>query len=170
MIPKPACGAAAPSARRRPVGVAVEVSNRQRRLRIDARRLAEIATRVLELLHATSTRLSIVLVDDAMIARLNTQYHHALGPTDVLSFDYGEGEGELIVSVDHAITQARRFHTTPARELALYVVHGILHLHGHDDLGARDRRRMRAGERRLMASLAGSPGFKGIISRKTRER
>jgi len=153
MIPKSACGAVAPSARRRPAGVAVEVSNRQRRLKINTPLLAEAAERTLEFVGKANGQLSIVLVDDATIARLNVEYHGVRGPTDVLSFDYGEGQGELILSVQQAVIHAKRFRTTPARELILYLVHGILHLHGFDDLTPAKRRRMRAAERRVMAWL-----------------
>jgi probable rRNA maturation factor len=131
----------------------VTVSNRQRLLKVDSHLLKEIARRALELVDAPAYHLNIVLVNEKMIAKLNKQYHHADGPTDVLSFDYGDGQGELIVSAERASAQARRFHTTPARELALYVIHGILHLHGYDDTTTRKRACMRAAERRLLARL-----------------
>jgi probable rRNA maturation factor len=153
MIPEPACGAGAPSARRRPAGVAVEVSNRQRRLTINTHLLAEAAALALQSVRAANGQLSIVLVDDAAMAKLNAKYHGVRGPTDVLSFDYGAGQGELILSVPRAISHARRFRTTPARELILYLVHGILHLHGFDDRTVAKRRRMRAAERRMMVWL-----------------
>ena len=86
------------------------------------------------------------------MAALNERFHHTPGTTDVLSFDYGDGEGELIISVDQAQAQANRYHTTTARELALYVVHGILHLCGYNDGTPAERRQMRAAERRLLAS------------------
>ena len=137
----------------KPTGVKVTVSNRQRRRKINPRSLARIAERALELVNDLNAQLSIVLVSDAHIAKLNAQYHATPGPTDILSFDYGEGQGELIISVERAVAQARLFHSTPARELVLYVVHGILHLHGYNDLTVRDRQRMRAAERRLLARL-----------------
>lgn len=124
----------------------IEVCNRQRR-RVSTRRLQQIAKLT------GNQALSIVLVSDRQMAKLNLRYHHTAGPTDILTFDYGDGQGELIISVDHAIANARRFGTTPARELALYVVHGILHLRGYDDRTPAQRRRMRAAERRLLAKL-----------------
>jgi len=139
---------------RKPRGVKVDVSNRQHRLKINTVLLTEILTRTLEFLHVDQADLGVVLVDDKTIAKLNAQYHNTQGPTDVLSFDYGEGQGELIVSVDHAVVQARRFHSTPSRELVLYVVHGILHLRGHNDRTRSDRRRMRAAEQHLISRLA----------------
>ena len=150
----------------KPTGVEITVSNRQRRWRVNTRLLARLAERVLELVHDNRSRLSIVLVDDAAIAKLNAQYHDTPGPTDILSFDYGDEEGELIISVEQAMTHARRYRSTPDRELVLYLVHGILHLHGHDDRTPPDRRRMRAAERQLMVSLTRDPGFHGLIPRR----
>lgn len=134
-------------------GVSVTVSNRQRRWKVNTRWLAGIARRALDLIDDTRSQLGIVLVDDITMAKLNEEYHATPGPTDILSFDYGEGQGELIISVDHAVHHARRFRTTPRRELMLYVVHGILHLHGYNDATPRERRRMRTAERRLISRL-----------------
>jgi probable rRNA maturation factor len=151
-------------------GASVTVSNHQRRRNVDTRALARIARYALELVHDHDSQLGIVLVNDAAIAKLNAQYHAMSGPTDVLSFDYGEGQGELIISVECAIRQARHFRTTPARELILYVVHGILHLHGYDDEKPNDQRRMRAAERKLMSRLSKLFEFKGLISQRTARR
>ena len=115
----------------------------------------QIAARALALVGATEDCLNIVLVDDAAVSRLNEKFHHREGPTDILTFDYGAGEvtGELVISVEHAVAQAKRFRSTPSHELALYTIHGVLHLHGHDDLSPRPRARMRAAERRLLVRL-----------------
>ena len=133
------------------IGASVEVRNRQRR-KVNTERLRQLA----ESLNTTGLTLSIVLVSDRQMASLNLQYHHVAGPTDILTFDYGEGQGELIISVDHAVSQARRYRSTPARELDLYVIHGLLHLRGYDDRTPAQRRRMRAAERRLLARFARS--------------
>ena len=131
------------------------VRNRQRAHPVDLARLRQLAGRVA----ADFQSLSIVLVGDTAMARLNRQYHATAGTTDVLSFDYGAGHGELIISVARAVAQARQFRTTPSRELALYVVHGLLHLQGHDDHTPGPRRRMRAAERRWLRKL----DFRGLL-------
>jgi probable rRNA maturation factor len=154
----------------KPRGVKVAISNRQRRLRINTSLLVRIVERALELRCEDRSELSIVLVDDGGIAKLNAQYHNTQGPTDVLSFDYGDGQGELIVSVDRAIAQARRFCSTPSRELLLYVVHGILHLSGHNDVDVRDRRRMRVAERRLMSRLARDFEVQTLVAKRAARR
>jgi probable rRNA maturation factor len=149
----------------KPVGAKVAVSNQQRRVKINTRLLAQIAEGALSLVGDNEAQLSVVLVDDAAIAKLNARYHDTTGPTDVLSFDYGEGEGELIISVERALAQATRFRSTPAREIVLYVVHGILHLHGYDDLAPPDCKHMRAVEREIMTKLARSFTLEGVVSR-----
>jgi probable rRNA maturation factor len=133
----------------------VFVRNRQRRLKIDREHLQHIALETLRWLKARAdTTVGIILVSDAQIAEYNERFHRTAGPTDVLTFPMDEmAGGELIISADRALEHARRYRTTPARELALYVVHGILHLHGYDDRTARQRARMRAAERRLLARL-----------------
>jgi probable rRNA maturation factor len=135
----------------------VSVCNPQRLPGIDTALLKQIARAVLARLgaDAASTAVSIVLVSDQRIARLNREFLDTDGPTDVLSFAYHETglTGELIVSVERAADHARRWRTTPGRELALYVIHGLLHLHGYDDRTPRQRARMRAAERRLLRSL-----------------
>ena len=148
-------------------GETVTVSNRQRRWKIDTHRLAAIAERALELVEAKQFHLGIVLVNDVVIATLNARYHHTQGPTDVLSFDYGQGQRELVISVERAVDQARRYRTTPGRELVLYVVHGILHLCRYNDLAAPQRRRMRSAERRLMSRLRNHLELNGLVSART---
>ncbi len=138
---------------RKASGAGVTVTNRQRRLKVNTRWLAEVARRALEFVEDANSQISIVLVTDTTMAELNENYHATAGPTDILTFDYGEGQGELIISVEHAMSHARRFRTTLRHELALYIVHGILHLHGYNDVTPRERRRMRAAERRLMVRL-----------------
>jgi len=136
----------------------VEICNRQARhplgLRVNPRLLKALASRALELAGAdTDYNLSLVLVNDKQIARVNARYHNVEGPTDVLSFDYGNGQGELIISTERAQAQARRFRTTAGQELTLYLVHGVLHLHGYDDTTPRERKRMRRAERKFMRLL-----------------
>ena len=136
-------------------GMAIDVRNCQRLYKVNRAQLRQLALRV-----ATDFQsLSIVLVSDPAMARFNRQYHATAGTTDVLSFDYGDSHGELIISVPQAVAQARQFRTTPSRELALYVVHGILHLQGYDDLTPGPRRRMRAAEHRWLRKL----DFHGLL-------
>lgn len=101
-------------------------------------------------------RLGIVFVNDAELTRLHARWLADRSPTDVISFDLSEGRrrmGELYVSVACARRVARQRGVSPARELALYVAHGVLHLCGHDDHRPRERAAMRAAERAILAKL-----------------
>ncbi|MCS7047837.1 MAG: rRNA maturation RNase YbeY [Verrucomicrobiae bacterium] len=127
----------------------VAVRNRQRRHPVSVTAIRRLAIRVSDRLKLPHEELSIVLVSDAVMACLNARYHNMAGPTDILTFDYGT-LAELLISVDRAVAQARRFRSTRHAELARYVVHGLLHLAGWSDATSAERRRMRAAERRFL--------------------
>lgn len=101
--------------------------------------------------------IAVVFTGDRELSALHAR---ALGdptPTDVITFDLGADTsgpvGELYVSAERARAVARRRGVEPRRELALYVVHGCLHLCGFDDRRPRERARMRAAERAVLARL-----------------
>jgi len=141
----------------------VEVANRQRRRVVDTRRLAGWARAVLsELPGLQRATLSVCLLGDRAMAELNETFVGHSGPTDVITFDYAEGggtgragvlAGEICMGVEEAVRQARRFRTDWSRELARYLIHGILHLRGYDDAGPSARRRMKREEDRLLRRL-----------------
>jgi rRNA maturation RNase YbeY len=127
-------------------------------LRARARRL------LAELSHARS-ELSVLLVDDAEIARLNGAWRGIPRPTDVLSFSLVEGAhaerrgtllGDVVIGVETAQRQARRARRSLDEELARLLIHGTLHLLGYDHERAADARAMRAEERRLWHTLRGA--------------
>jgi probable rRNA maturation factor len=94
-------------------------------------------------------RLSLAVVSDATMRRVNREFHDCDEPTDVLAFALGAGgrdgfDAEVIVSLDTARREAAAHGVEPASELLLYVVHGVLHLMGHDDHALADARRMHA--------------------------
>jgi probable rRNA maturation factor len=100
--------------------------------------------------------LSIVFVDEDFLCGLHQRFLDDPSPTDVLTFDLGQGpgpEGEVYVSVDRAREVSTARSTSLQRELALYVVHGVLHLCGFDDQSDGDREAMRAAERSVLQSL-----------------
>ncbi len=94
-------------------------------------------------------RLSLAVVSDATMRRVNRDFHGEDEPTDVLAFALGAGgtdgfDAEVIVSLDTARREAAAHRVEPAAELMLYVVHGVLHLLGYDDHALADARRMHA--------------------------
>ncbi len=110
----------------------------------------------------TLGRLSIAVVGATAMATLHRRFLGHAGPTDVLTFDLetdrrrGYLEGEVVVCADVARQRAARRSSSlqAARaELALYVVHGILHLAGYDDRTAAGFRRMHAREDQILSEL-----------------
>ena len=134
------------------------LQNRQKLRRVNLRLLRTIADRALEWSSTSgSVDLGIYLVAEPEITRLNETFLKHAGSTDVISFNYSERESELIgeifICVCEAIRQSKMFRTSWQSELVRYVVHGILHLKGFDDLRAAERRKMKDEENRLMRKL-----------------
>jgi len=111
--------------------------------------------------------LSVVLCDDATIAELNEQYLGHPGPTDVISFPQhtllpGQRPpdsllGDIVVSVDTAARQAAEFPDwSLSDELALLVIHGLLHLCGWDDRQPEQRKAMQAREDHVLQAVGRS--------------
>jgi len=144
------------------------VCNRQRNRRVNLRLLRRAALVLLrELLHLDQFCLAIHLVETNEIVRLNEGFLRHKGSTDVISFDYAERrvrspkpakahamiEGEIFICLEEAVSQARRFRVSWQRELARYLIHGVLHLCGYNDLREGPRRRMKLEENRLLQEL-----------------
>ncbi len=158
------------------LNLAIEVDNRQRHLSIHPPELVSLARRVLSGEGIASATISLVLVDDALIREINREHLGHDWSTDVITFPLslpGELplEAELILSTEMALTTASEAGTDPRDELALYLVHGLLHLCGFDDRTERDAQDMRGREAEVLDregivntfSLVG-PGGKGAGS------
>jgi len=130
--------------------VEVSLVNFQRKLPVNAKRLMKLARR------ATGRRkgkLSIAVVGRKRMAALNKRFKGRSGLTDVLAFDLGSGgelDGEVVVCSDVAAREAKRRGTNPSGELALYVLHGVLHLMGMNDDTVDAARRMHRKALRLL--------------------
>jgi rRNA maturation RNase YbeY len=94
--------------------------------------------------------LSIVFVGTARMRSLNRKYLKHDYVTDVLTFDLGEGSGEIIICPQVARTNAKAHQTSTENEIILYVIHGILHLAGYDDHSPKDILEMRRMENELL--------------------
>lgn len=136
----------------------ISIACPQEHVPIDRGRMREIVRAVLDGEGVADYEMSLAFVDNATIHTLNNRYLDHDEPTDVLSIPYsGPGakklEGELVVGVEVALEAARERGHDVRAELALYVIHGLLHLCGHDDHDDADRQRMRAAERRYLQAL-----------------
>jgi probable rRNA maturation factor len=136
----------------------IAIHSPQEAVPVDRGRLRDIARAVLDGEDVKDYEISLAFVDNATIHRLNKQYLDHDEPTDVLSFPYSAAnakklEGELVVGVQVALEQsAERGHDVQA-ELALYVIHGLLHLCGYGDKSPADEKAMRERERHYLALM-----------------
>jgi probable rRNA maturation factor len=138
--------------------VSVIISNRQRAKKINKRLLKQITNSLLAELKIENAELGINLVGAKEMAAVNWKFLQHEGPTDIVTFGYSNAElklqGELFVCVDEAILQAREFKTSWQSEIIRYIVHGVLHLLGHDDNRVAARRKMKREENRLLRVLS----------------
>jgi probable rRNA maturation factor len=142
----------------------VTLLNRQRSKSIDTRLLKKITLALFAELNLSGAELGVHLVGARKMAQVNWQFLRHEGSTDVLTFDHGDAmeavgsanrrvAGELFISVDDAVRQAAEFGATWRSEVVRYVVHGVLHLVGYDDLRPEPRRAMKRAENRLVRRL-----------------
>jgi probable rRNA maturation factor len=138
--------------------IRVAIAVPQEAVVIDRARMRHTVRTVLEGEEQDDAEISLAFVDNATSRRLNQRYLDHDEPTDVLSFPLGEGKGgklsgELVIAAEIAQEQAEsRGHDLQA-ELALYVIHGLLHLCGHDDKTAAGPAAMRERERHYLRRL-----------------
>ena len=95
-----------------------------------------------------------LFVDDEKILEVNREYLGHDYYTDIITFDYCEGDtlnGDLVISLDTVRTNAEKFHKSYDEELHRVIIHGILHLCGINDKGPGEREQMEAAENRALA-------------------
>lgn len=117
--------------------------------------------------------LNIRFVGDRTMAAANWEFVGHEGSTDVITFSYfddlsslfpGDPAIELIICLDAARREGEaRRDSSYSREAVLYIVHGLLHSAGEDDLAEKTRKRMRAEERRVMTVLAEEFNFDEVF-------
>ncbi|MHA7837240.1 MAG: rRNA maturation RNase YbeY [bacterium] len=131
--------------------------------RVDVGALRARARAILRSVGQGRSELSVALVDDSEIAALNARWRGKPRATDVLSFSLLEGDfathrgallGDVVISVETAARQASERHRSLDEVVTRLLIHGVLHLIGHDHEEDAEARRMRAEERRIWRSLA----------------
>jgi probable rRNA maturation factor len=136
----------------------VSVAVPQETVPVDRGRMREVARAVLDGEGIANYEVNLAFVDNPTIHQLNRRYLQHDEPTDVLSFPLSEPggrrlEGQLVIGAEVALAQAtERGHDVQA-ELALYVIHGLLHLCGHDDKTEAGAAAMRRRERHYLGEL-----------------
>jgi len=130
--------------------------------RVDVAKLRRAARRVLSAIGESRSELSIALVDDVQIEELNRRWRDRNRPTDVLSFSQMEGDfadhrsgllGDVVISVETASAQAAERHRGLDDVVTRLLIHGVLHLVGHDHVADDEARRMLHEERRIWREL-----------------
>jgi len=138
--------------------MAALIANRQRRVPVSARRLARGVDRALTAVGRPAGMVEVAIVDDTEIRRLNAAYRGVARRTDVLAFPLetpeaaGDLVGQIVVSADTAVRQARRLGVPVALELDLLLTHGVLHLVGYDDRDPVEAVLMHRREREIMGT------------------
>jgi probable rRNA maturation factor len=135
----------------------VAVTNRQRAVPVSVVRVRRTAERALAAVGRAHQELSLTLVDDAEITRLNRRYRRVPRRTDVLAFPLDPPlAGEVVISAETARRQAGRVRVPVALELDLLVTHGVLHLAGYDDRDPAHARCMHEREREILSRAVAS--------------
>lgn len=136
----------------------------RRRRQIRRKAVIFLANTILDAVGESNAELHIELIGDHRMQRLNREYRGKNVPTDVLAFSQREAAGpqssllgDVVISVHTALRQAHARHHSVDEELAVLLIHGILHLCGYDhERGESEARRMRRRElilRRLVHPL-----------------
>ena len=136
----------------------ISLHNRQRAVKVDARRLQKIARLALAKILgewldpdaslAALREVEVTLVDDASISEIHRQFFNDPTPTDVISFDHGE----ILISAETALANSARYRTTPENEIALYIIHGLLHINGYGDKSPAAAAKMSRTQKKILAS------------------
>jgi probable rRNA maturation factor len=126
----------------------IVVNNRQRRVPVNIRWLRQAAHAALQRCgHYSDDGLfalkslpmvEVAVVSDKMIGQVHEEFMGIPGATDVITFDHGE----IVISAETAVLYAKEHKHLVDEELALYIVHGLLHLNGYDDTTPAAKRRM----------------------------
>jgi len=143
----------------RPVLPRLELTNRQRKVSVYLPAVEACANAALELsvqislkrggtLH-TLEEVAVAIVSSDAMARIHSKFLQISGPTDVITFPYGE----IVVCAEVATSQATHFGNTLDQELLTYIVHGFLHLSGHDDIMAKSAARMIADQDKIVRAV-----------------
>jgi probable rRNA maturation factor len=145
--------------------MAILIDNQQSSHPIEKQQIQRKTRAVLNALGSPDDELSIVLVDDNEIARLNEQHLGHQGPTNVISFSMREGEfgdvnpqliGDVVISMDTCAREAAMGDISISERLDALLVHGILHLFGYDHTRTEAQaRQMDARSRELIELLKG---------------
>lgn len=132
----------------------ISVYNRQKDLQIDKSSIRTLVLAILKYLKVSFEEVSIYLVSEKQICQLHDQFFQDPSPTDCISFPIDDScLGEVFVCPKVALEYTQKRGLDPKTEVTLYIIHGILHLLGYDDLEPSQRKTMRKKEKSCMRQL-----------------
>ena len=136
----------------------IAIATPQETVPVDRKRVRDIVRAILDGEGVADAEISLAFVDNPTIHTLNKRYLDHDEPTDVLGFPLSEPNakrlaGELVIGAEVARAQAEERGHDVQDELALYVIHGLLHLCGYDDKDDQAAQEMRQRERHYLAVL-----------------
>jgi probable rRNA maturation factor len=142
----------------------INIYNHQKKLKVSSRSIQKQIKALLEYQKAQCDELSIYLVDEKTIKKLHKKYFDDPSATDCISFPI-DGPlssnknkpycflGEIFVSTDAAIKYGQEYDINPYEETTLYIIHGLLHLLGYDDLSDKEKTTMQKKEKSCMSFI-----------------
>lgn len=134
----------------------LNIQNRQRSVKFDLAWLRRLGPLALEACLMESAdgkfalqklpEIEVAIVSDQVIAQVHQEFMSIAGPTDVITFAHGE----IVISAPTAQRNAALYNQSIENELALYTIHGFLHLNGFEDATSRDAARMGKVQERIL--------------------
>ena len=143
----------------------IAVSNLNKKYGINERFAGKIARDILKIINKEDAVLEIIFLSNDAIRPINKRYKGRDRATDVLSFDL-DSCGQLLISSDMAMRNSRIYNTPFEKELALYVIHGILHLFGYDDDTPKARTRMSKKQDSILEILCAKASLSKVLTRR----
>lgn len=141
------------------ISMEVTVVDEQSSLQLDEHLLQRIIPEIIHFEGQKADEVALYFIDNERMCDLHDQFFDDPSPTDCISFPIDDEEedyrvlGEVFVCPETAQRYVQEHGGDVYREVLLYVIHGLLHLMGYDDIAEEDRKQMRAAEARHLAHL-----------------
>jgi rRNA maturation RNase YbeY len=142
----------------------ISIQNRQKKYRMNHKKVLKWVREILLMQKYREGEVAIIFVNDRRIQKYNRDYRHKDRPTDVLSFPMLEGVGgdlhpqflgDVMISLQMVEKEARLYQRSPARQLLILLIHGLLHLIGYDhERSPQEAKRMNRREKYILKKLS----------------
>ena len=144
----------------------IHIENRQKAVKLDLRRIRRVVRKLKKVLMCSDQEISLLFVDNEQIRQMNRQYLNRDHPTNVISFPIREGDcghvnphllGDIVISAERALQDAVAGDLSFDEEIDFLLIHGLLHLlgHNHEGVDENEAARMRDKEDAVFFILNG---------------